>query len=95
LSQLVERGILSPTMHGQGCRLLVGMQRQPQEELRETLSLVKRDNVDVLDHDACQKLARWFEDRWNDRWCMDISDELARIIEESWAREALTPPYHK
>ncbi|MBI3682564.1 MAG: NgoFVII family restriction endonuclease [Acidobacteria bacterium] len=23
-------------------------------------------NVDVLDHDACQKLARWFEDRWNE-----------------------------
>lgn len=51
-------------------------------------------NVDVLDHDACQKLARWFEDRWNDRWCVDISDELARIIEESWAREELIPPYH-
>lgn len=51
-------------------------------------------NVDVLDHDACQKLAKWFEDRWNDRWCVDISDELVRIIEESWAQEALTPPYH-
>ncbi|MBT9140594.1 MAG: ATP-dependent RNA helicase DeaD [Dehalococcoidia bacterium] len=51
-------------------------------------------NIDVLDHDACHKLARWFEDRWNDRWCVDISDELARIIDESWAREALVPPYH-
>jgi superfamily II DNA or RNA helicase len=51
-------------------------------------------NVDVLDHDATQKLARWFEDRWNDRWCIDISDELVRIIEESWAREELIPPYH-
>lgn len=51
-------------------------------------------NVDVLDHDACHKLARWFEDRWNDRWCIDISDELVQIIEESWAREALIPPYH-
>jgi superfamily II DNA or RNA helicase len=51
-------------------------------------------NVDVLDHDACQKLARWFEDRWTDRWCVDISDELVEIIEESWAREALIPPYH-
>ncbi|MBM3235169.1 NgoFVII family restriction endonuclease [Candidatus Poribacteria bacterium] len=51
-------------------------------------------NVDVLDHDACQKLANWFEARWNDRWCMDISDELARIIEESWAREKPIPPYH-
>src|SRR3990170_6835 len=51
-------------------------------------------NVDVLDHDACQKLARWFEDRWNDRWCIDISDELVTIIEESWAREEPIPPYH-
>lgn len=33
-------------------------------------------NVDVLDHDACQKLAKWFEGRWNDRWCLDISKEL-------------------
>ena len=51
-------------------------------------------NVDVLDHDACNKLAKWFEDRWEDRWCIDISAELAKIIEESWAREALMPPYH-
>ena len=51
-------------------------------------------NVDVLDHDACQKLARWFEERWNDKWCLDISQELVAIIEESWAREAPIPPYH-
>ncbi len=51
-------------------------------------------NVDVLDNDASQKLAKWFEDRWNDRWCLDISDELVQIIEESWAREELIPPYH-
>jgi len=51
-------------------------------------------NVDVLDHDACKKLAAWFEDRWNDHWCLDISDELVRIIEESWAREDMIPPYH-
>ena len=51
-------------------------------------------NVDVLDHDTCQKLAKWFEDRWNDRWCVDISKELVEIIEESWAREDLIPPHH-
>ena len=51
-------------------------------------------NVDVLDLDACQKLARWFDDRWNDRWCVDISDELVRIIEQSWAREELILPYY-
>src|SRR2546427_11843530 len=51
-------------------------------------------NVDVLDHDACLKLARWFADRWGDRWCIDISAELVQIIEESWAREELISPYH-
>jgi len=50
-------------------------------------------NVDVLDYDACLKLARWFEDRWNDRWCLDISKELVGIIEESWARETPLSPY--
>ena len=51
-------------------------------------------NVDVLDHDAALKLEKWFEDRWNDRFCIDITEELIQIIEESWAREALVPPYH-
>lgn len=51
-------------------------------------------NVDVLDHDATKKLSDWFKDRWEDRWCIDISEELASIIEESWAREDLIPPYH-
>jgi SNF2 family DNA or RNA helicase len=48
----------------------------------------------VLDHDAGQKLARWLEDCWEDRWCIDISDEVVQIIEESWPREGLTLPYH-
>ena len=51
-------------------------------------------NVDVLDHDACEKLAQWFEDRWQDRWCVDISKELAQIIDESWVGPRLIPPYH-
>lgn len=51
-------------------------------------------NIDVVDQDACHKLAQWFEDRWNDRWCIDISDDLLRIIEESWAREERLPPYY-
>lgn len=51
-------------------------------------------NIDVLDQDATAKLARWFEDRWNDHFCVDISDELVQIIDESWAREQLVSPYH-
>jgi len=51
-------------------------------------------NVDVLEHDACNKLLDWFEGRWRDRWCIDISKELVEIIDESWAGERLVPPYH-
>ncbi len=50
-------------------------------------------NVDVLDHDACAKLAKWFDDRWNDRFCEDISAELVEIINNSWARSEAIPPY--
>jgi len=51
-------------------------------------------NVDVLDHDATDKLHKWFNDRWNDRWCLDISDALVEIIDNSWARPDIVPPYH-
>ncbi|BAZ14537.1 helicase domain-containing protein [Calothrix sp. NIES-4071] len=51
-------------------------------------------NVDVLDHDACNKLQKWFDDRWKDYGCIDISKELAEIIDNSWAREELIAPYH-
>lgn len=50
-------------------------------------------NVDVLDEDACAKLSAWFDARWNERWCEDISEELAELIEQSWAREEEVPPY--
>lgn len=51
-------------------------------------------NVDVLDETSCEKLQKWFDDRWKDRWCLDISEELAEIIDTSWARPDLIPPYH-
>src|SRR6266849_1331421 len=51
-------------------------------------------NLDVIDHDACDKLSRWFEDRWKDHWCLDISNDLVQVIKESWAREQPIPPHH-
>ncbi|MEO8008673.1 MAG: SNF2-related protein, partial [Betaproteobacteria bacterium] len=51
-------------------------------------------NVDVLDHDAANKLVQWFEARWSDHWCVDITAELIQVIDESWAREEMLPPYH-
>lgn len=51
-------------------------------------------NIDVLDQDAANKLAKWFNDRWNDRWCIDITDELREIIDNSWAADRLVSPFH-
>ncbi len=51
-------------------------------------------NVDILDHDATEKLQHWFDERWLDRFCVDISEEIAAIIDESWARSELIPPYY-
>lgn len=51
-------------------------------------------NVDVLDHLGTEKLAQWFEARWSDRWALDVSADLAGLIEGSWAREDAIPPYH-
>lgn len=51
-------------------------------------------NVDVLEHHATQRLASWFDDRWAERWALDVSAELAQIIENSWARETAIPPFH-
>lgn len=50
-------------------------------------------NIDVPDQDACKKLSQWFEDRWADQYCVDITQELADIIEESWARSLPVSPY--
>jgi superfamily II DNA or RNA helicase len=51
-------------------------------------------NVDVVERDAAKKLATWFQNRWEDRWSVDISLELAEIIDESWASDKLHLPYH-
>ncbi|MFO7936450.1 MAG: phospholipase D-like domain-containing protein [Kiritimatiellia bacterium] len=51
-------------------------------------------NVDVVDPDSAQKLAKWFELRWTDGFSIDISEDLITVIEESWAREDIVPPYH-
>ena len=51
-------------------------------------------NTEILDGDACEKLFNWFEQRWNERLCIDISDELLEIIGNSWATPNLVSPYH-
>jgi hypothetical protein len=49
------------------------------------------DNFEAIDY---EKYAHQFQERWDDRWCVDISDDILKIIEESWARTQLISPYH-
>jgi superfamily II DNA or RNA helicase len=51
-------------------------------------------NVDVDDPTANEKLVSWFNDRWNDRWCIDITQELIEIIDNSWATDKTIFPFH-
>ena len=50
-------------------------------------------NVDVTENDAAAKLARWFDERWSDPLCEDITAELAEIIHQSWAGR-IRDPHH-
>lgn len=50
-------------------------------------------NVDVVEQDAAEKLQAWFEDRWRDEMAIDLSDQIAEMIETSWARTELVRPY--
>lgn len=50
-------------------------------------------NVDVLDHDAAAKLQRWFDDRWEDQFSVDVTGDLIDIVETSWASEKPLSPY--
>jgi len=50
-------------------------------------------NVDVVEQDAAAKLQKWFEERWQDEFAFDLTDELAELIEGSWASGKLVRPY--
>jgi superfamily II DNA or RNA helicase len=50
-------------------------------------------NVDVVDWDGTKALAQWFEDRWNDRYTIDITADLVELIQDSWAGDKQPQPY--
>ena len=50
-------------------------------------------NIDIADQDPNQKLAGWFEDRWNDRYSLTITKEIIELIEESWSGEEQATPF--
>ena len=51
-------------------------------------------NAEFGDSDSAEKLSRWFDDRWEDKFCLDITKELIEIIDNSWAGEREIPPYY-
>jgi superfamily II DNA or RNA helicase len=50
-------------------------------------------NVDVVDWDGTKVLAKWFEDRWNDRYTIEITSDLIDLIQDSWAGDVQPTPY--
>ena len=51
-------------------------------------------NAEFGDSDSAEKLANWFDDRWEERYCVDITKELIDILEDSWASDKAIPPYY-
>ena len=51
-------------------------------------------DADIENHRDLEALAEWFDDRWNDRFCIDITKELIDAIDNSWASEVVIPPYY-
>lgn len=55
------------------------------------LSVQGELNTDVTENTNTQKLAAWFDERWNDSKCVDITDVLHEVLTETTKRE--TTPY--
>ena len=51
-------------------------------------------NAEFGDSDSAEKLSRWFDARWEDRFCVDITKELIEVIDHSWAGMEDIPPYY-
>lgn len=51
-------------------------------------------NAEFGDSDSAEKLSHWFDDRWDDKFSLDITKELINIIDNSWAGEKEIPPYY-
>jgi superfamily II DNA or RNA helicase len=50
-------------------------------------------NVDVPDKDGATKLLEWFKERWDDDLAIDVTDELIKILDESWVSADQPRPY--
>jgi superfamily II DNA or RNA helicase len=50
-------------------------------------------NVDVVEQDAAEKLQRWFDRHWEDKFALDLTERLLELLENSWASERAVRPY--
>lgn len=48
-------------------------------------------NIEITDNDQNNGLCDWFTDLWEDRVCIDITQELIKVLEDSWANQEVTP----
>ena len=51
-------------------------------------------NIEVDDTNNDAYLAQWFDDHWNDKFAIDITEELIEVINNSWASTKEISPYH-
>lgn len=51
-------------------------------------------NAEFADSDQSRKLSNWFNNRWDDKFCIDITKELIEVIDNSWAADRVIPPYY-
>lgn len=79
----------SPSKKHGSCWAYVGSSNLTGAGLHNNLEL----NIDVQDSDATTKLAIWFDDRWDDRFSLSITEEIIDLIAESWADEQQPTPF--
>jgi hypothetical protein len=44
-------------------------------------------SLEESDDQVAEGLADWFEDRWNDRFAIDVTQLLIEVLDDSWIRE--------
>jgi superfamily II DNA or RNA helicase len=50
-------------------------------------------NIDAVEKDATDKLAKWFTERWEAPFSLSITAEIIELIEDSWASETQPTPF--
>ncbi len=51
-------------------------------------------DAEIADSTNARTLADWFDDKWNEKYCIDITQELLEVLDESWACIQDLKPYY-